>query len=209
MGELLFLASPRKSNQKEGAPAPQECFLRGSLAPLRGALRYSAGAGSAELAFGSDSPRPFPPQPARPAGSTLGVLLGAAQGIQIQNRKEPEPAAVSVSPVFDLSPLDAAEQRRRAGGCRRGLSEPKASSAAARHVEQRRALLWSFIPKERRRGVAFSLATFFWRSKRKYARPSGAEHSASVTLKSIKIPYRSVCYDALKISTVIQRKPNA
>ena len=63
MGESLFLASPRKSNQKEGAPAPQECFLRGSLAPLRGALRYSAGAGSAELALRAqtvlaDGPRP-------------------------------------------------------------------------------------------------------------------------------------------------------
>ena len=44
MGESLFLASPRKSNQKEGAPAPQECFLRGSLAPFRGALRYSPSA---------------------------------------------------------------------------------------------------------------------------------------------------------------------
>ena len=30
-------------------------------------------------------------------------------------------------------------------------------------------------------GGAFSLATFFWRPKRKYARASGAEHSASKT----------------------------
>ena len=36
----------------------------------------------------------------------------------------------------------------------------------------------------RRPGVAFSLAPFFWRSKRKYARASGAEPSASSTTRA-------------------------
>ena len=73
------------------------------------------------------------------------------------------------------SPSCSAEQRRRAGGSRRGLSEgqsPEFRSRPAVRVAQ-----GSRQSRPRNAGVAFSLATFFWRPKRKYARASGAEHS--------------------------------
>jgi hypothetical protein len=68
-------------------------------------------------------------------------------------------------------PMRGAEQRRSAGGSRLALFEPKASLASrpAFPVAQG-------IPAgDADPGVAFSLATFFWRSKRKYARPQGGK----------------------------------
>ena len=64
----------------------------------------------------------------------------------------------------DRAPVRSAEHRRLKRGGRRGLSErPKAaSSAAAASTEKRRE------PEGRVSRVAFSLDTFFWRSKRKY-----------------------------------------
>ncbi len=70
-------------------------------------------------------------------------------------------------------PLRGAEQRRSAGEFRLALSEPQASLAsrpADRVAQGTRAA--GTDP-----GVAFSLATFFWRSKRKYARPQGGTPS--------------------------------
>ncbi len=67
-------------------------------------------------------------------------------------------------------PLRGAEQRRNAGGLRRGLSEgrsPEFRSRPAFRVAQGTGAAGTDP------GVAFSLATFFWRSKRKYARPQG------------------------------------
>ncbi|MBS1145138.1 MAG: hypothetical protein H6R14_2544 [Proteobacteria bacterium] len=74
------------------------------------------------------------------------------------------------------APVEGAEQPRGAGSFRLALSEPKASSgkppgppSSARYRAKPGA-----AP-----GVAFSLATFFWRSKRKYARRSAAKPSVS------------------------------
>jgi len=70
-------------------------------------------------------------------------------------------------------PLRGAEQRRNAGGSRLALSEPQASLAsrpAFRVAQGTRAA--STDP-----GVAFSLATFFWPHKRKYARQQGGTPS--------------------------------
>ena len=75
------------------------------------------------------------------------------------------------------SPSCSAEQRSAAGGSRRGLSEghrPEFRSRPASRVAQ-----GSRQRRPRNAGVAFSLASFFWRPKRKNARASGAEHSAS------------------------------
>ena len=74
-------------------------------------------------------------------------------------------SSVDASP----GPLRGAEQRRNAGSLRLALFEPQASLASrpAFRVAQG-------IPAgDSDPGVAFSLATFFWRSKRKYARPQG------------------------------------
>ena len=67
-------------------------------------------------------------------------------------------------------PLRGAEQRRNAGGLRQGLSEgrsPEFRSRPAFRVAQGTGAAGTDP------GGAFSLATFFWRSKRKYARPQG------------------------------------
>jgi hypothetical protein len=63
-------------------------------------------------------------------------------------------------------PLRGAEQRRGAGGFRLALSEPQASLASrpAHRVAQGTGAAGTDP------GVAFSLLTFFWRSKRKCAR---------------------------------------
>ena len=73
-------------------------------------------------------------------------------------------------------PLRGAEQRRRAGGLRRGLFEgrsPEFRSRPACRVAQGTGVAGADP------GVAFSLATFFWRSKRKYARQQGGNPSLS------------------------------
>ncbi len=72
-------------------------------------------------------------------------------------------------------PLRGAEQRRNAGGSRLALSEPQASLASrpAFRVAQGTGAAGTDP------GVAFSLATFFWPHKRKYARASSAETPAN------------------------------
>ena len=69
------------------------------------------------------------------------------------------------------APVRSAEHRRLKRGCRRGLSErPKAaSSAAAASTEKRREPAAAGGGRVSR--VAFSLDTFFWRSKSKVSRP--------------------------------------
>jgi hypothetical protein len=76
--------------------------------------------------------------------------------------------------IVSPGPLKGAEQRRSAGGSRLALSEPQASFAnrPAFRVAQGTGAAGT-AP-----GVAFSLATFFWRSKKKYARASSAENTA-------------------------------
>jgi hypothetical protein len=70
-------------------------------------------------------------------------------------------------------PLRGAKQRRGAGGSRLALSEPQASFASrpAHRVAQGTGVAGTDP------GVAFSLATFFWPRKRKYARPQGGTPS--------------------------------
>ena len=73
-------------------------------------------------------------------------------------------------------PLRGAEQRRSAGGSRRALFEgrsPELRSRPAFRVAQGTGAAGTDP------GVAFSLATFFWRSKRKYARQQGGNPSQS------------------------------
>ena len=76
-----------------------------------------------------------------------------------------------LSPDAFRVPLRGAEQRRRAGGFRLAVFEPQASLASRPvcRVAQGTGVAGADL------GVAFSLATFFWRSKRKYARPQGGK----------------------------------
>ena len=78
---------------------------------------------------------------------------------------------------FSGSPSWSAEQRSEAGGSRRALFEgrrPELRSRPALRVAQ-----GSRRSRPRNAGVAFFLATFSWRRKKKYARASGAEPSVS------------------------------
>ena len=89
---------------------------------------------------------------------------------RLRGNDNPGVSTRTVSP----GPLRGAEQRRGAGGLRLALSEPQASLASrpAHRVAQGTGAAGTDP------GVAFSLATFFWRSKRKYARASSAENTA-------------------------------
>ena len=89
---------------------------------------------------------------------------------RLRGNDNPGVSTRTVSP----GPLRGAEQRRGAGGLRLALSEPQASLASrpAHRVAQGTGVAGTDP------GVAFSLATFFWRSKRKYARASSAENTA-------------------------------
>ena len=126
-GVLLFLASPRKSKQKEGDPGsvpatPVPCATRDRRGLRNSGLRPS------------NSPRPFSASPC------------VARHLPKGPEKRPEPTAHNSfeyfswpKVIFNFSdstcfrdafwvPLRGAEQRRRAGGSRLALSEPQASS---------------------------------------------------------------------------------
>jgi len=81
--------------------------------------------------------------------------------------------AIVSARVVSPGPLRGAEQRRFGGGRRLALSEPQASFAnrPPNRVAQGTGVAGTDP------GVAFSLATFFWRSKRKYARQQGGNPS--------------------------------
>ena len=95
---------------------------------------------------------------------------------RLRGNDSPGVSTRTVSP----GPLRGAEQRRGAGGLRLALSEPQASLASrpAHRVAQGTGVAGTDP------GVAFSLATFFWRSKRKYARASSAENTAKRSQKT-------------------------
>jgi len=94
--------------------------------------------------------------------------------LQMDSRLRGNDGAAVPTRIVSPGPLRGAEQRRGAGGLRLALSEPQASLASrpAHRVAQGTGAAGTDP------GVAFSLATFFWRSKRKYARASSAENTA-------------------------------
>jgi hypothetical protein len=116
----------------------------------------------------------FPPAPA-----LLGASHGGPKSVSSSNcareadccgrpQKTPKKKR-RYSPDALPGPLRGAEQRRNAGGSRLALSEPQASlvSRPAFRVAQGTGAAGADL------GVAFSLATFFWPHKRKYARQQG------------------------------------
>jgi hypothetical protein len=149
---------------------------------------YAAGvAGSPALleAGGACGTRPGGPQTVLGLFPPASPLLGAPHG---------DPKSVSAQRANAQStdglpgPLRGAEQRRNAGGSRLALSEPQASLASralsdATHREEVLLGCPAFRVAQGTPaggadpGVAFSLATFFWPHKRKYARPQGGTPS--------------------------------
>ena len=138
------------------------------------------GGGCGTRATPSNSPRPFSAGFSVARRSTRGPTSGARpttnKTFAYYGRPEKKAKTTYPSSTTDAlqCPLSGAEQRRRAGGFRLALSEPQASSGKPPGSPS------SAMDRAQpgaNPGVAFSLATFFWRSKRKYARQQGGNPS--------------------------------
>ena len=136
----------------------------------------------AKLASGSNNASRLPPAFLRCSAPSTGTPK--ASGLTISSQKTGFHGQPEKTPKTEIShsgtqaqtrivppgPLRGAEQRRKAGGSRRGLSEgrsPEFRSRPAFRVAQGTGAAGTDP------GVAFSLATFFWPHKRKYARQQG------------------------------------
>ncbi len=179
-GGLLSFASPKESKQRKGDPgsvpaAPVPCatrFGRGlrnsGLMPLRQCSPFSRPSLRCSALLKG---------PGKPSGVEAGVATISAGanaevlifGLFSRSTATGQFFQFWLSRDAFRAPLRGAEQRRNAGGFRLALSEPQASLASrpAFRVAQGTGVAGTDP------GVAFSLATFFWRSKRKYARPQG------------------------------------
>ena len=154
-------------------------------APLRGSLRYSALAGAAELgAAPLKQSSPFFRQRLRCSAPLKGARTTSRHNrlaaVVAYCGRPPKKGKNQIHDTLSTpdglpGPLRGAEQRRNAGGSRLALSEPQASLASrpAFRVAQGTGAAGTDP------GVAFSLATFFWPHKRKYARASSAETPAN------------------------------
>ena len=149
-------------------------------APLRVSLRHSAARAACQNSPAAQTRQAdFP----RPACVAQRLSRGPKKRLGSCNsrkndwlRSTAKKGQKSKSPRHPLStdgfpgPLRGAEQRRNAGGSRRALSEgrsPELRSRPAFRVAQGTGAAGTDP------GVAFSLATFFWPHKRKYARQQG------------------------------------
>jgi hypothetical protein len=191
-----FLFDGKKKVAKEKATPGSESGYARSLALLVGP------GGSHELACGSDNASRLPPArlrcsappkgPGKPSGAETGVVTISA-GADLIFALFPASTATGKFEAVPSNrdafraPLRGAEQRRVVGGRRLALFEPQASLASrpTSRVAQGTGAAGTDP------GVAFSLATFFLPSKRKYARASGAETCASEKHASQAIPQKS------------------
>ena len=167
-GEVLLLILPRRSTQEESAPAASPGFRRVLCAaqPQREGCGTRGDAPQTVLAL-------FP------------VASCAARRRKGMIENQPDINGHQIQTTFEipfgvlfLPPSCSAEQRRAAGGSRRGLSEgcrPEFRSRPAARVA-----LGSRHSRPRNAGVAFFLVTFSWRPKKK-SPAVRAEHSASQT----------------------------
>ena len=173
-GVLLSFASPKESKQRKGDP--------GGCAGFAGSLRYSECRAAclnspAAQTRQADCPRPscvaqrLPRGPQRRPCSTV---LPKKPDFHGQPGKTPKieihySGTQAQTRIVSPGPLRGAEQRRgwreKGEDCLR--AKPEFRSLRQHRVAQGTGAAGTDP------GVAFSLATFFWRSKRKYARPQG------------------------------------
>ncbi len=171
---VLSFASPKESSQRKGDPEGGAGFA--------GSLRYSAGRAvcqnsPAAQTWQTEIPRPTcvaQRLPRGPKGVTRLNFEREADCYGQPGKRLKNLLPKLVTDVF-LGPLRGAEQRRLAGRFLLALFEPQASlaSSPACRVAQGTGVAGTDP------GVAFSLATFFWPPKRKYARPQGGTLSQS------------------------------
>jgi hypothetical protein len=156
--------------QKKGAKEKATPGRRPACGGVPSATRLERGLRNSGFALRQSSPT----TPLKPA--LLGVFQGELNTDWMHVTSLFRPAPLVSSRCFG-SPSCSAEQRSEAGGCRRALFEgrrPELRSRPALRVAQ-----GSRRSRPRNAGVAFFLATFSWRRKKKYARASGAEPSVS------------------------------
>ena len=124
----------------------------------------------------ADCPRRFSVARRSTRGPQSGARPATCRFFDCYDRPEKKAKNTYPSSTTDAlpGPLSGAEQRRRAGGFRLALSEPQASSGKppGPPSSARDRATPGANP-----GVAFSLATFFWPHKRKYARQQGGTPS--------------------------------
>ena len=124
--------SPKESSQRKGDPRVGAGYA--------GPLRYSAGRAAAELGA-APLRQSSPKAPGQPA--LLSASQGDPKGVRAQNsvrekecygrpEKMPKIEILRLSPDGLPGPLGGAEQRRRAGGFRRGLSEGRSPEFRSR-----------------------------------------------------------------------------
>jgi hypothetical protein len=169
-----FLLCGQKKVAKEKATP-------GSAPGKPGSLRYSAGRAAclnspAAQTRQADCPRPACVAQRLSRGPKASWLNQFDQKLHSHGQPGKKPKnEIHRSNVDALpGPLGGAEQRRKAGGLRRGLFEgrsPEFRSRPACRVAQGTGAAGTDL------GVAFSLATFFWPHKRKYARQQGGTPS--------------------------------
>jgi hypothetical protein len=182
----FFLCGQEKVAKKKATPGSVPA------APVPCATRLGRGLRNSGCALKQCSPfsRPSlrcsaPPKgPGKPSGAETGagkMSAGAAREILIFALFSALTAigqseAVPSNQDAFRAPLRGAEQRRVVGGRRLALSEPPASLASRPTTRVAQGTGAAGTDP----GVAFSLATFFWRSKRKYSRPQGGTPSQSM-----------------------------
>ncbi len=191
---VLSFASPKESSQRKGDPrvgAPS-----GFLPLLDGP------GGLPELACGSNMASRQHPARLRCSAPLMGTPKASALSSSSQKtgfHGQPEKAAKNEIChlgtqaqlwIGSLGPLKGAEQRRgwreKGEDCLR--AKPEFRSPRQSRVAQGTGAAGTDP------GVAFSLATFFWRSKRKYARPQGGTpcHPEPQANKKGKSPIKTI-----------------
>ena len=167
---VLSFASPKESSQRKGDPEGGA-----GRSPVPCATRHAGAA--AELGLCPQTVlAEGPPAYLRCSAPSTGTRKASGfeqyeLNLHFHGEPEKQPKNEIHWSLVDAlpGPLRGAEQRRNAGGCRLALFEPQASLASrpAFRVAQGTGAAGTDL------GVAFSLATFFWPHKRKYARQQG------------------------------------
>ncbi len=192
-GEVRFSsAQPSLSALRAGVLS--SCFAKKKVAKeegdpkvgagVAGPLRYSPSRAACQNSPTAQTRQAEIPRPAcvaqrRPRGPENhpdSSVLRSQTGSEGQPEKTSKNENRCLRPTGFPGPLRGAEQRRfgwdQGEDCLRGI----APSSAAPHSNR----VAQGIPAgDTDPGVAFSLATFFWRSKRKYARAASAENCAA------------------------------
>ena len=180
---LSSCVAKKKVSKEEGDPGsvpatPVPCatrFGRGlrnsGLKPLRQCSPFSR----PSLRCSAPLKGPGKPPGAGTGGATMGAGANLIFALFLPSTATGNSFGMADEPRRFLAPLRGAEQRRVVGGLRLALFEPKASLASRPTTRVAEGTGAAGTDP----GVAFSLATFFWRSKRKYARPQGGTPSQS------------------------------